>query len=468
MECEHIREYLVAYHQGELTPEEEAVIEEHVQTCSTCKQESAYIKKTNQPKDAKKNKNSWILAGIIILFFSVAVFILSDGEGASEPAIGRNLNISSVYNDIKITITDLIADDIQTVIHYEIEDLSKESLYQLGYDVDINVTIDDEEAYHDFFMDPLSFTYDNTEESGYIQTGVLHTSSFVNEEGLIELDILNVVELVESSVDGNPDYSHTYEERVEGEWQFEIPFIKQKSIVKELDEEVEIAGVSLVFHEMVIAPTTTILVYNYDGSRLGDVYMDFSSLSTSEHIYERTQSNYAIHYGSNHELHFEPMYNDIPEQIFLDFNSIHIYSSQQTNFDLNSEGNTQTVEFLGTEITIDWKNEGNETIVEVTEEFSPDRSYESLQFDIRFEELEISTIHWDQSGKIVDRNGEVYDAEDVYEIWHELDQPRWFTEHTEIRVTSENYETVTPKSLEIYGYDNMIFLDDKIKLNLSD
>ncbi|MCZ0703787.1 hypothetical protein J2T56_002002 [Natronobacillus azotifigens] len=460
MECEHIKEYLVAYHQGKLTPEEEAVIEEHIQTCSTCKQESGYIKKKNQPKGGSKKKSSWILAGIIILLFSVAVFILSDGEGTSEPAIGRNLNISSVYNDVKITITDMIADDLQTIINYEIEDLSKETYYHLEFSGSINGYVDSEITAHRFNGGLYNNAHGNdlNRDDNYIYTGTLYAEPLRSEEGIFELEILEVYETLDSSI-------------MEGKWEFEIPFIRQESIVKKLDKQIEVAGIPLTFTEIVIAPTTTVIKYNYSSPSLGDVQrLNFPSISSGDQVYKITRDvNMFLlsSRGYDYEMFFESMYDqDIPKQLDLELESFSVFVFDQTIFEINPELETQSFEYLGTTITIDQLKVGNRASLTVREEFDPNRAYERLQFEVNFEGPVTHELRGDTTLKIVDKHGEILDEEDAYYFFDQTEQIRYFSVDTDVIVENVNSEVITPKSLEIGGYNTTIIVDEIIELNL--
>ncbi|MBU3143775.1 DUF4179 domain-containing protein [Clostridium sp. CF012] len=56
-----------------------------------------------------------------------------------EKGMGDRLNISKIDKDIKITITDVAADDIQTLISFKIEDLKSGKEYRVKYDEGIDI-----------------------------------------------------------------------------------------------------------------------------------------------------------------------------------------------------------------------------------------------------------------------------------------------------------------------------------------
>jgi hypothetical protein len=162
-----------------------------------------------------------------------------------EKGVGNRLNISKTDKDIKITITDVVADDIQTLISFKIEDLKSGKIYGVNYKDGIDIKEE--------WVEQLKGT--NTK---------MYTSLF-NSEGKGTLTLYPIdtdkktINLAFTELETKVGDS---KEIVEGNWNFEIPIEKHIGKTYDINAVVKVEHYTIEFKKIKISPTLTSLSFN--------------------------------------------------------------------------------------------------------------------------------------------------------------------------------------------------------------
>ncbi|WML50159.1 sigma-70 family RNA polymerase sigma factor [Neobacillus sp. PS3-34] len=180
-----------------------------------------------------------------------------------QHGLGERLNLEAESNGVKIKIKSAIADDVQTLVFYEIEDTKEKNQYVINYDDGVFVENENE------IMSPVTYPRNyppdlksevNNEEKNVYQ-GKISLLRLTAKNGTIKLKITKLQKLIRDSSDRNGFRPNEKMEYKTGEWNFEIPLTKQPSIEYALDKETEVEGIPVRFDKLTIAPTATILQY---------------------------------------------------------------------------------------------------------------------------------------------------------------------------------------------------------------
>lgn len=199
---------------------------------------SAGVNKTSFNKKKKIKPLRTILIAAVILTLSVATVF-----AAKEPilelfklinpqprittmvdkGVGNRLNISKTDKDIKITITDVLADDLQTLISYKIEDLKSGKYYNVPYadGISIDERWGETAEYSNMEMYTSQF---NFEDKGTLKLFAIDT-----EEKNIHLTFKKLT----TSNEGNL-------ETIEGKWDFELPIKKYSGKSYDLNSTIKV------------------------------------------------------------------------------------------------------------------------------------------------------------------------------------------------------------------------------------
>ncbi|NLC03454.1 MAG: DUF4179 domain-containing protein, partial [Tissierellia bacterium] len=169
MNCKDMEERLITYIDGELSPEENMRVKEHLETCSTCMEEYKELKSTidyvtdnsnnidtskareldlniKRRKRVKRFTRTGLIAialSLLLVVTAVAtdLFGLMEGwkksseitesawEDLLDNGVGQKLDISAIDKDIKITAEGVISDELNTIILLKIEDLKDQNKY---------------------------------------------------------------------------------------------------------------------------------------------------------------------------------------------------------------------------------------------------------------------------------------------------------------------------------------------------
>ncbi|SEM51187.1 RNA polymerase sigma factor, sigma-70 family [Mesobacillus persicus] len=389
--------------------------------------------------------------------------------------LGERLNLEAESDGVKINIKSVIADDVQTLVFYEIEDTTEDNQYSMDYHD--GILVENEYEIMDLAnyprYSPPDLESDVNKEKKNVYHGKISLRPLVTENGTIHLKITKLQKLIRDATNVG---AYGMENKT-GEWSFEIPVTKQTSTEYVLDEETEVEGIAVRFDKLKIAPTATILEYGISHQR-SDKRMDYLNFN---HLEVNNKKVNVDQYGSSYmdsqrdrnwtafQAHFDPLFGEKPEEFNVQFESAHLSFDDPKTVELEaSQEYPHTFEYAGSTISIDKVEVGQPTKVVLSNHEIEDRAFESFQFDIRGEdEHEIYSMDMNAEGVLVDKNGREYDMSRVNPIsYEELEQPRYFYTVQTIGLHSNGGENVIPKRLEIYGYSTTKYLDEVVKLSV--
>jgi RNA polymerase sigma factor (sigma-70 family) len=447
--------------------------------------------KHRQQKNKKRIRIGLVFAGVFALLIGVEFFTRAfsnlyytwaeeDQELRTflQQDLGEPLNLEAESNGIKIKIKSAIADEVQTIIFYEIEDTEEDNQYSMENFEGIFVENQDEimtpEGYQSYYPPDLESDV-NKEEKNVFQ-GKMSLLPLKGNNGTIKLKIIKLHKLVRNSSDPNGFSAYGNMEYETGEWNFEIPVTKQPSVEYALDGEIEVEGIPVRFNKLTIAPTATILQYSISNKqakkRIDDLNFDNLEVNNKKLKSDMYRGSF---FDSQQDVnwftfqkHFGPLFGEKPKEVNIQLDLVHLSYDDPKNIELDaSQVYPQTFEYAGSTISIDKVEIGQPTKVVISNHEIENRAYETLNFQIVGEdENDISSLEMSSEGVLIDKNGVEYDANQPVPF-EEIEQPRHFitVQTTELQSNTAG-ENVIPKRLEIYGYNATKYLDDVIKISL--
>ncbi|MBU8917111.1 DUF4179 domain-containing protein [Bacillus sp. FJAT-29953] len=449
--------------------------------------------KQRQQKNKKRKRMGIVFASVLALLMGIEVFTGSftnlyytlteeDQElrAVLQQGLGERLNLEAESAGVKIKIKSAIADDVQTLILYEIEDTEENNQYVMDYNegffVENEHDIMSRETYPRYYPPDLKSAENNKEKNVY--RGKISLLPLTSDNGTIKLKITKLQKLIRDSSGQNSFRPYGNMENKTGEWNFEIPVTKQPSTEYALNEETDIEGIPIRFDKLTIAPTATILQYainNEQPEKRIDL-LNFDNLEVNDKKMKADMygSNYLdLHQDMNwttFQTYFNPLFGEKPKEINVQFKSVLLTFEDHKTIELLDAAKEypQTFEYAGSTISIDQVEVGEPTNVVISNHEIKNRAYESLNFNIvGKDENEISSMEMDSEGVLVDKNGKEYGMNEIPVAYEEIEQPRNFFTVQRMRLHGNNPgDKVIPKRLEIYGYSTTRYLDDVVRVSL--
>ncbi|MFJ5759910.1 sigma-70 family RNA polymerase sigma factor [Neobacillus sp. NPDC093182] len=447
--------------------------------------------KNRQQKNKKRLRKGLIFACVFALLMSIEVFtgVFSnlyytwteeDHELRAflQQDLGETLNLEAESSGIKIKIKSAIADEVQTLIFYEIEDTDEDNQYAIdnfeGVFVENQHVIMNGEGYLGYYPPDLESDLNNKEKNVY--QGKISLLPLTKENGTIKLKIAKLQKLNRDS--GDPYGFRAYEnmEYETGEWNFEIPVTKNPSVEYSLDEETEVEGIPVRFDKLTIAPTATVLHYGINNEqpekRIDNLNVDILEVNNKKmkaDMYGRSfLETHQVGNWFTFQRHFDPLFGEKPKEVTIQLESVQLTFNDQKTIELDAtQEYPQTFEYAGSTISIDKVEVGQPTKVVISDHKIENRAYETFHFQIMGEdENDISSMEMSSEGVLIDKNGVEYDMNEPVP-YDEIEQPRHFitVQSTELQSNTAG-EKVIPKRLEIYGYNATKYLDNVIKILL--
>ncbi|WP_280771957.1 DUF4179 domain-containing protein [Salipaludibacillus daqingensis] len=504
----------------------------HVKTCPLCRKELEELKEVHgiliRTNDEVEVPTGWLSrleenvneragfkttgrvkrwwAGVVAALFSfllVATAFATDGfrdfstfwqdvtesdlearDRVIEAGYGERLNESVEHNGVRLTITDVIADEIQTVVYYEVKDLEGDRQLSPVFSEGIHIKNEDE-------IWPSQEEYDNSlgshvnlyeEEEGFNQ-GKITFGPIETEKASMDL-LLTKLEFLpeegttneESSID---PYSYESEE-VEGEWSFEVSLTKHPLRTYDLDGEIyEVNGHRFKFQELLIGPTTSQLVYEFElNNEVEQEFVtDFVSLAginVNGTLYEEEMFGPGVYSSADNSkfssatVSFESIYFETFDQLEIDF------GQEMRSFDEMKEVSFHINElptsfiYLGNEVTLIKAEEQNgELILQVEEDIDQDRVYDQLNANVKVEGYQ--TRGSSVMPKVIDEGGTIYGPEAAFAI-NEFDKPRVMSHEHYFRLEREEEDANALDQLSgtlmIQGHSSLEELNESIKVDL--
>ncbi|MEH7503794.1 DUF4179 domain-containing protein [Neobacillus drentensis] len=441
--------------------------------------------KRRQQKNKKRKRKRFVFAGVFVLLMGIGFFtgvftnlyytwIEDDQELRAflQQDLGDRLNLEAESGGVKIKIKSAIADNVQTLVFYEIEDTNEDNQYVMNYNdgvmVENEYEIMSREANPRYY--PPNLESDVNKEEKNVYQGKISLLPLSKDNGTIKLKITKLQKLIRDSSDRNRFMAYENMEYETGEWNFEIPVTKQPSIEYELDEEIEVEGIPVRFDKLTIAPTATMLQYAFKNEQpekrievLNIDNLEVNNKKVKADLYGGSflESSQDMNW-STFQSNFDPLFGEKPKEVNVQFESVQLTFEDQKTIELNdSQEYPQTFEYAGSTISIDKVEVGQPTSVVISNHEIENRAYESLNFNILGEdENEFSSMEMNSEEVLVDKNENPVSDE-------EIEQPRYFITVYNMELQSNNAgEKVIPKRLEIYGYNTKKYLDDIVKISL--
>jgi len=388
--------------------------------------------------------------------------------------LGQRLNLEAESEGVKIKITGVVADDVQTLVFYEIEDLAGDNQYLMGFDdgliVENERDIMSSETYPPPTLPDLKAEMNKKEKNVFY--GKVGLRPLKTDTGTINLEINRLIKMIRDPSDPIGFNTRNIEYKT-GQWNFEVPVTKQPSIEYALNEQTKIEGIPVRFDKLTIAPTATILQYGFHTGQ-PEKRIDFVNFDDLEVNNKKVKANpYGGGYSNSvqdmnwqtFQTHFDPLYGEKPKEVKVQFKSAYFTIEDNKSIELDvNEANPQTFEYAGSTIRIEEIVVGQPTSIVISNHEIHNREYESLQLRILDEnENETSLIETDTKGVLVDKNGVEYDLNIDRFAYEKLDQPRYFVTNQKIEIDGNK---VIPKRLVISGYNTMKYLDDVVTISV--
>ncbi|WP_226672455.1 DUF4179 domain-containing protein [Rossellomorea aquimaris] len=397
-----------------------------------------------------------------------------------QEGIGERLNLEAESDGVKITIKSVVADDVQTLVFYEVENEKKDERYMMnayeGIYIENESDVLDMDSNTQYYSPPIDQNdIHNDEENVYRGTMSLMPVSV--DKGTIKLNVARLMQVPSEPEEG---MAGRMELRfAEGDWSFEIPFEKQSSRVHQLDQVVEVGGIPVRLDQLTIAPTTTVLQYSFQNGRkkerIDRINFDSISVDGEKKKADIFGANMYVESYEQQEWNsftssFDTLYFDHPGEVTVHFDSVHLTVDDPKTIELGSINELpQTFQYQGNTVTIDKIQVGNPAHVELTHDINKERTYENIQYGFsNFNERSDDNISVGISGgdgMLMDKEGNFHKPEEF--VFDQEEQPRYFdTEQTIEFYNHASDEDIVPKQLVIEGFSTTKYVDDSAKVDL--
>jgi RNA polymerase sigma factor (sigma-70 family) len=445
--------------------------------------------KRSQQKNKKRKRMGLVLASVFAFVIGIGFFTGAftnlyytwteedlEIRAFLQHGLGERLNLEAESDGVKIKIKSAIADDIQTLIFYEIVDTKENNQYVI--DFYNGVYIENQHEIMSNLANPMyylpDFESDINQEEKNVFKGKISLPPLKTDNGTIKLKLTKLQKLVRDSSNQNIMNS----EEVIGEWYFEIPVTKMPSTEYVLDEETEIEGIPVRFKKLTIAPTATNLQYgiNTEQAEKRIVVINFDNLEVNNKKLKADVFGRSFADSAQQEMNwytfqnrFDPLIGEKPKEVNVQFGSVYLTFEEQKTIELDAtQKYPQTFEYAGSTISIDKVEVGQPTKVVMSNHKIENRAYDSFQFDVvGADEKESSAMEINSEVVLIDKNGVEYNINEIPYPFEEIEQPHNFITVLNVKLHSNNAgEKVIPKRFEFYGYNTTKYLDDVVKISL--
>ncbi|MDL4839737.1 DUF4179 domain-containing protein [Aquibacillus rhizosphaerae] len=388
-----------------------------------------------------------------------------DQEGIEElQRFGLNNKVSLIAEDngVRVTITHVVADDIQTFVYYEVEDLEEDRLLKVADYWAVKVSSDQGVLdYGQGFREPVHSIVDRTDEMGNENKykGRIGILPIANNQDEIELEISGLYEVEAANVQGFM-IPKEHNPPVNGEWLFTIPIEKEEIFEKQVDVNTEIDGYNLNINKVTIAPTVTFVHFQYKLKYTeGWTYFYFDQLKSEESILKRqdmslfpVENVQLSEQGITEYAPFESIYYNVPEGLDLHLALIQetIEADQSFPIDWEQDG-PQLFEFMDTELSIEYDESQSTNKLVINQEYSEKREYERANFHI-VTEPESYPVNYSSNGIYIDEEGKQHEGSESDYYHAEMEKLRYFSTQDEVIFEPYNGELVKPVELKIDSY----------------
>ncbi|WHY93340.1 sigma-70 family RNA polymerase sigma factor [Neobacillus cucumis] len=448
--------------------------------------------KNRQLKIRKRIRLGMVLAGVFALLMGIEIFTGAfkslyytmteenqELRAFLQQGLGERLNLEAEINGVKIKIKSAILDEFQTLVFYEIEDTDQDNQYVMN--IDEGVSVENQYEIMNGSANPRYYPPDLKSEVNIkgknVYQGKISLPPISKDKGTIKLKITKLLKLIHDPSNRNRLRVSDNMEYKTGEWNFEVPVTKQRSVEHKLDGEKEVEGIPVRFDKLTIAPTATILQYSIKNDQMKK---RIEALSFDNLVVNNKKMKPDLYGGSflnplqdmnwsTFQINFGPIFGEEPKEVSVQLQSINLTIEDKKTIELDAAKKyPQTFEYAGSTISIDKLEVGVSTNMVISNLEVENRAYESLQFDIIGENEEHpDSIEMESEGVLVDKNGVVYDMNVTPFSYEEIEQPRYFVTVQRMKLQNNNTgKKMIPKWMEIDGYNTTKYLDDVAKISL--
>lgn len=450
MLCKELDEKLIDYIDGMLDEYDTLAVKNHIEHCEDCKDNldklkegMNYIEKINKnietPHNLMKNvkkevenkrnltRKPKVKIGYVALV-SILMTLLITGVFANESIqtyleewknrgvkesqsieqliadeYGEKLNLISKDQNIKVTVESVVADDINTVLLIQVEDLKGEKKYA---PILWDNTIIANGSFNDYLPgNPDAFEMDkarikgsfllHTPEKNKTRT-VLSLSPIASKHDEIEL-IINALQVITEedttvphAMGGQYYYDKHSEDIIEGLWSFKVPVKTSESIVIDINEEMVLDGNKIIFNQLKVSPTMSTLTYKFNKRQNKEYIIDHLnniSIEADGKLYEMKSygrgSMRTNNYGpSEGTISFDTMYFQIPKKIKITVDGYNISVDEKSILEVDvSKSFPQEFRYLNSKIRVT-NIQGDENIIRISMDNLGEKYFDRLLFKV--------------------------------------------------------------------------------------
>lgn len=389
--------------------------------------------------------------------------------------LGQRVNLEAESDGVIVKIKGVVADDIQTLVFYEIEDTNEDNQYFMNYDdgviVENRYKIMNHETYPKYFPPDLESEVNKREKNVF--QGKISLLPLNTDNETIHLKINKLLKVDRESSVANQFWGYGNNQYQTGEWNFEIPVTKQSSTEYALSGQTQIEGIPVRFENLIVAPTATSLQYsiNREQTEKRVDFLNINHLEVNDKIVKVDMFG-GVPMNTQQDMNwftfqaqFDTLIGEIPKEVRVQFTSAYLTYEDDKSIPLDvTQEYPQTFEYAGSTISIDKVEVGMPTTIVLSNREVEDRAYESLQINIVGEDESAPiSMGMESEGVIVDKNGVIYDPNTTTFSYDEIEQPRHFETVQILRLDDNN---MVPKRLDISGYNTTKYLNDVVKISL--
>ena len=531
MLCHDAKDLFLDYVDGTLDAKRQSDLENHFTKCPGCQDEISelkamistlkneaetiivppnFMKNVRKKVSATENKErnffkaNALLAGAAALFltFFVGNAVANGGfatltdwwknfsqqedeqmKGIIDKGLGEELNLTAEQNSVKIKIKSVAADDLQTIIYYEVENKADSKKYQIKYSD--GITFEDQEKHWAIEDDPAYSPVRSqmnlyTDREG-VYKGKLQLAPMKNNQAMLDVKIGLLEEVKDPAETENEaeaklgsDASNK-PEQLEGNWDFKIPVKKHRAFEHKLNVKANVDGNSIVFEKLTIAPTATLLTYRYQdgnsGKNLGNIRIASveanGKVAKSDLFGGVTFSRSEDNGWGTEQASFDSLYLENPTSVKITIGSIQYKIEDEQKVALGEDLQLPfSFNYQGNKITIKKMEFGPSTKMIMTEDLPENRTYEMLDYEFLLKEEDFSTgVSID--GYFVDKYGTKYNAAVYMLRIDELEEPIFYSTEHQIQLTASGQkQKFIPDAIQIHGYTKTKYINKEIKVRL--
>lgn len=440
-----------------------------------------------------KKRNQQIITGMISFILLIGIIISSIGLteikiiwkkwSEESVAFGEKTYVNAIDKNVEIIITHVAADDLQTILFYELKGLNEGERYFADFQnrmfeiVEKDIWATD---HFDAYTAPRSFHRVVDEEN--LNKGRLFLPPLKNKSETVTVRFYQVERLNDGVDFEHNDYLYNPKNRtsVDGEWLLEVPVTKYESEKIEINETFRVDGSSILVRELEIFPTATFLVYNLekenDTTKQTHHDVRFSHMVANEKeylpdFYMDRWGHYSFREDGNQVFTFESIYYLKPKElgILVDRITSHYPYEREINIDYNNI--PMEFQFLDHVVTLVDIKIDNPTVYVLEEELVENRSYDQFHIDFNQQGLEFTNYGYGISseGVWVDPEGNTYLSHEELEKLPNQNNLQYLTTKQEIEIYfhDNNWtKEMLPKQFLIHGYSKTHLINELINVRL--